>query len=59
MDNEQKEIPKVKVKAAISLNAEATTKTKLGSGYPDEVFERIGVHLGSVLSPFLFAIMIG
>ena len=46
------------VKAVKSLYKEVTTKIKVRSGYADEFPVKVGVHQGTVLSPFLFATVI-
>ena len=49
MGNE--EVPKVMVKAVMSLYDGAKTKVKEGSGLSDEFFVNVGVRQGSMLSP--------
>ena len=43
-----KGIPKVMVKALLSLYEEKTTRIKIGSGYSYEFPVKVGVHQGSV-----------
>ena len=45
-------VPEGMVKAVMSLYEGATTKVRVGSGYSDEFSVTVGVHQGSVLSPF-------
>jgi len=45
------------VRAVMRLYEEAKTKVKVGGGMSDGFSVEVGVHQGSVLSPFLFAIV--
>ena len=57
MGNE-KGLPKILVKAVMSLYKEAEKKVRVGSGLSEEFTVKVGVHQGSVLSPLLFAMVI-
>ena len=48
----KKGLPKVLVKAVMSLYGISKTKLKLGSQFSKEFCVAVGVHQGSVLSPF-------
>ena len=50
-------VPKVMVKARMSLYEDATATVKVGSEFSDQIPVKVGVHQGSVLSPLLFAIV--
>ena len=54
----KKSLPKVLVKAAMSLYEGSRTKVKVGSGFSEEIGVRFGVHQGSVISPLIFAIVV-
>ena len=49
----------VQVGADMSLYDDAKTKVRVGSAYSEEFEVKVGVHQGSVLSPLLFAIVVG
>ena len=54
----KKGLPKILVKAVMSLYERAETKVRVGSGLSKEFSVKVGVHQGSVLSRLLFAMMI-
>jgi len=49
----KKGLPKIMVKAVMSLHEGAKTKFRVESGLSEEFFVKVGVHQGSVLSPFV------
>ena len=53
----KKEVPEILVKAVISLYEGSKTKVKVGSEF-SEFYVTVGVYRGSVLSPFLLAIVV-
>ena len=55
----KKGLSKVMVWAVISLYDGAKTTVRVGSAYSDEFEVQVGVDQGSVLSPLLFAIVVG
>ena len=57
MGNE-KGLPKVIVRAVMSLYHGAKTKVRVGSESSEEFLVQVGLHQGSVLSPLLFAIAV-
>ena len=54
----KKELLKILVKVVMSLYEGSMTKVKVGSEFSEEFYVVIGVHQGSVLSPWLFAIVV-
>ena len=50
-------IPKVMVKAMMSLYEDEKTRARVGLELSEEFEVIVGVHQGSVLSPLLFAIV--
>ena len=48
-------VPEVLVHAVMNLYKDARTRVQVGGGYSEEFNVVVGVHQGSVLSPFLFA----
>ena len=54
----KKGLPEILVKAAMSLYEDSKTKVKVGSEFLREFNIAVGVRLGSVLSPLLFAIVV-
>ena len=54
----KKEIPEVMVGSVISLYEGANTRVRVDSELSEEFEVKLGMHQGSVLSPFLFAAMV-
>jgi len=54
----KKGLPEIMVKAVMSFYEGAKTKIRVGSGLFEEFFVKVGVHQGSALSPFLFAMVV-
>ena len=54
----KKGILEILVKTAMSLYEGSKTKVKVGSEFSEEFHVAVGVHQGSFLSPFLFAIVV-
>ena len=54
----KKGLPKILVKAVMSLYEGAELKVSVGSGLSKEFSMKVGVHQGSVLSRLLFAMVI-
>ena len=54
----KKGLPRVIVRAVISLYHGAKTKVRVGSELSQKFFVQVVVHQGSVLSPLLFAIAV-
>ena len=54
----KKSLPKVLVKAVMSLYEGSRTKVGVGSGLSEEIGVRVGMHQGSVISPLIFAIVV-
>jgi len=54
----KKGLPEIMVKTVMSLYEGAKRKIRVGSGLSEEIFVKVGVHQGSVLSPFLFAMVV-
>ena len=54
----KKDLPEVIVRAVMSLYHWAKTKVKVGSKLSEEFLVKVGVHLGSLLWPLLFAIAV-
>ena len=48
----------VLVRSVISLHGGAKTRVKIDSEVPEELEVKVGMHQGSVLSPFLLALVI-
>ena len=46
------------VKTVMSLYEGSKTKVKVGSEFSEEFYVAVGVHQGSVLSPWMFAIVV-
>ena len=51
-------MPKVLVRSVISLYDGAKTKTRVDSELSEEFEVKVEMHQGSVLSPFILAVMI-
>ena len=51
-------VPKRLVQAVMSMYKGAKTRIKVGGGHSEEFDVGVGVHQGSVLSPFLFSIVL-
>ena len=54
----KKKIPDVLVRSVMSLYEEAKTRVRVDSELSEEFEVKIGMHQGSVLSPFLFAVVV-
>ena len=54
----KKEIPDVLVRSVISLCEGAKTRVRADSELSDELEAKVGMHQGSVLSTFLFAVVV-
>ena len=54
----KKGILEVLVKLVMSLHERAKTRVRVDSKLSEELGVRVGIHQGSVLSPFLFAVMV-
>ena len=54
----KKLVPESLVQAVISMYKGAKARVQVGSGYSEEFYFGVGVHQGSVLSPFLFSIVL-
>ena len=54
----KKGLPEILVKALMSLYKGLKTKVKVGSEFSEELYVAVGINQGSVLSPYLFAIMV-
>ena len=54
----KKEIPEVLVRSVMSLHEGAKTKERVDSELSEEFEVKVGMHQGSVLSPFLFAVFV-
>ena len=54
----KKLVPERLVQAVMSMYKEAKTRVKVGDGHSEEFDVGVEVHRGSVLSPFLFSIVI-
>ena len=55
----KKGLSEVMVWTVMSLYDDAKTRVRVGSAYAEELELKVGVHQGSVLSPLLFAIVVG
>ena len=55
----KKGLSEVIFRAVMSLYDGAKTRVRVGSAYSEEFEVKVGVHQGSVLSPLLFAIVVG
>ena len=51
-------VPERLVQAVFSMYKEAKTRVKVGGGHSEEFDVGVDVHQGSVLSPFLFSIVL-
>ena len=51
-------IPEVLVRSVMSLYEGATTRIRVDSELSEEFEVKVGMHQGSVLSPFLFALVV-
>ena len=54
----KKGIPEVLVRSVMSLYEGAKTRVRVDSELSDEFEVKVGMHQGSVLSPFLFAVVV-
>ena len=54
----KKGIQEVLVRSVMSLYDGAKTRVRMDSELSDEFEVKVGMHQGSVLSPFLFAVMV-
>ena len=54
----KKELPEVLVKSMMSLYQGAKTRVRVDSELSEEFEVKVGMHQGSVLSHFLFALVI-
>ena len=54
----KKELPEVLVRSVMSLYEGAKTRVRVDSELSEEFVVRVGMHQGSVLSPFLFALVV-
>ena len=54
----KKGIPEVMVRAVMSLYEGAKTRVRVGLELSVEFEVKVGVHLGSVLSPLVFSIVV-
>ena len=50
--------PKVLVRSGMSLHEEAKTRVGVDSESSEKIVDKVAMHQGSVLSPFLFAVVI-
>ena len=55
----KKGIPEVLVRSVMSLYEGAKTRVRVNSELSEAFEVKVGTHQGSVLSPFLFAIVVG
>ena len=55
----KKRLPEILVKAVMSLYEGAETKVRVGSKLSEKFSVKVGVQQGSLLSPLLFAMVIG
>ena len=51
-------MPEVLVRSVMILNEGAKTRVRVDSDLSEEFEVKVGMHQGSVLSPFLFAVMV-
>ena len=54
----KKRIPEVLLRSVMSLYDGANTRVRVDSELSEEFVVKVGMHQGSVLSPFLFALVI-
>ena len=54
----KEEIPEVLVRSMMSLYEGAKTRVRVDSELSEEFEVKMGMHQGSVLSPFLFAVVV-
>ena len=55
---QQTKIPEVLVRSVMSLHEGAKTRVRVDSELSEEFEVKVGMHQGSVLSPFLFAVVV-
>ena len=58
MGNEEERYTRVMVTAVMSLYEGAKTRVRVGLELSEEFEVKVGVHLGSLLSPLVFAIVV-
>ena len=58
MGNEEERKPEVLVRSVMSLYEGAKTRVRVDSEMSEEIEVKVGMHQGSVLSPFLFALVV-
>ena len=54
----KKGIPEALVRSVMSLYKGANTRVRVDSELSEEFAVKVGMHQGSVLSPFLFAVVV-
>ena len=54
----KKLVPERLVQAVMSMYKGAKTRVKVGRGHLEEFYVGVGVHQGSVVTPFLFSIVL-
>ena len=54
----KKGIPDVLVRSVMSLCEGAKTRVRVNSELSEEFVVKVGIHQGSVLSPFIFALVV-
>ena len=54
----EKEIPDVLVRSVINLYVGAKTGLRVDSEFSEEIEVKVGMHRGSVLLPFIFAVVV-
>ena len=53
-----KEIPEVLIRSVMSLYEGAKTRVRIDSELSEEFEVKVGIHQGSVLSPFIIAVVV-